>query len=166
MLAVDPEAKYESDGGPGFADLIKVMRQLHVQLSETLSLLDLFAFNYLIGNADAHAKNYSVVYRHRKSVLAPLYDAVSTVVYPELSREFAMGIGGEMRLERIGREQFAALAADCGMSPKIVLSRLDALSGRIGPAAERLAQTLDGECPSPIYGEILKVIKEQTQRIS
>lgn len=159
MLSVDPEAKYEADGGPRFADLVATLRRLHVTLDETLTLVDMFLFNYLIGNADAHAKNYSVVYRGRRPVLAPLYDAVSTEVYPELSREFAMGIGGEVRMGRIGREHFARLAEDCGMAPKLVLARLDALAGRIGPAAASVAHELAKDFPSPVYATIRDVIE-------
>ena len=65
-----------------------------------LAFLDAVAFNYLIGNADAHAKNHSVVYRGGAPVFAPLYDLVCTAVYPELSRESAMRIGGDAAFAR------------------------------------------------------------------
>lgn len=165
MLSVDPEVKYESDGGPRFADLIATMRDLHVSLNETLALVDMFCYNVLIGNADAHAKNYSIVYRNRKPELAPLYDAVSTLVYPDLSRDFAMSIGGEMSADRISRKDFESLADECGMSKKLFLARLDALSSRIVGAAAKLAAELDSVWPSPVYGEMLKVIAALEQRI-
>ena len=161
MLSVDPEAKYESDGGPRFADLIMTLRRLHAELGETLALMDMFIFNFLIGNADAHAKNYSVVYQGRRPLLAPLYDAVSTAVYPELSRDFAMGIGGEMRMGHIGRSHFVRLSEDCGMSPRLLLGRLNALSERILPEARRLAAELNREWPREAYEKIVSVIGQQ-----
>ena len=166
MLSVDPEVKYESDGGPGFSQLISTMRDLHVPLNETLALVDMLCFNFLIGNADAHAKNYSVFYRNRKPELAPLYDAVSTLVYPDLSRDFAMSIGGEMSVERIGRHGFEKLAEECAMSPKLVLARLDSLAARIADAAEKLAEELNSAWSSPVYAEILRVIDAQVERIA
>ena len=42
-----------------------------------------------------------------------------------------MGIGGEMRFSAITRANFSRIANACGVSPKLVLSRLDALCGRI-----------------------------------
>ena len=165
MLSVDPESKYESDGGPKFADLVKALRQAHATLGETLALIDMLAYNILIGNADAHAKNYSVVYRGRGLALAPLYDAVSTAVYRDLSREFAMSIGGEMRLECVGRDQFARLAEECAMSSKLFLARLDALAAAIRPAAEKVSQALSVECPSDVYAEIVNVIDSQLARL-
>ena len=47
-------------------------------------------FNTLIGNHDAHAKNFSLIYTKRGTVLAPLYDALSTAVYANLTDKMAM----------------------------------------------------------------------------
>ena len=166
MMSVDPEMKYESDGGPRFADLSMMLRRLHAALGETLALMDMFVFNFLIGNADAHAKNYSVVYRGRRPLLAPLYDAVSTAVYPDLSRDYAMGIGGETLMGRIGRDHFARLSEECGMSPQLLLGRLDAMIGRIFPAARELAADLNREWPSEVYEKIVAVIGQQLKSVS
>ena len=166
MMSVDPEMKYESDGGPRFADLSMTLRRLHAVLGETLALMDMFVFNFLIGNADAHAKNYSVVYRGRRPLLAPLYDAVSTAVYPDLSRDYAMGIGGETLMGRIGRDHFARLSEECGMSPQLLLGRLDAMIERILPAARELAAELNREWPSEVYEKIVAVIGQQLKSVS
>jgi serine/threonine-protein kinase HipA len=49
------------------------------------------AFMVLSGNADAHLKNWALVYPNGVSPrLAPLYDVVSTVVYPSLSKHSAL----------------------------------------------------------------------------
>lgn len=54
-------------------------------------------FDFLIGNHDAHGKNFSLLYvpeDDRVAVrLAPFYDLVSTVMYPELTPRMAMKIG-------------------------------------------------------------------------
>lgn len=165
MLSVHPEVKYEEDGGPGIADCINVLGRLHVPLSEMIAFLDMLIYNYLIGNADAHAKNYSVVYRNGGARLAPLYDAVSTAVYLELSRDFAMSVAGDRTFGTITRESFTRLAKDCGISPKLLLARLDNLSERILPEAGSLADELSGPFPSPVYARILAVIKNQVDSI-
>ena len=165
MMSVDPEVKYESDGGPNFADLVETMRRLHAPLGETLALIDMFLFNFLIGNCDAHAKNYSVVYRDRKPSLSPLYDAVSTLVYKELSRDFAMSVGGETAIDGIGRGHFERLATDAGMSPKLVLAHLDTLIERLPTAAKVLMDRFAKTYPSQIYAQILNVIDSQIAKV-
>lgn len=58
-----------------------------------------------------------------------------------------------------------ALVEECGMSPKLVLSRLDALAAAIRPAARKVAESLPKECPSEVYGEILKAIDRQIDQV-
>ena len=87
-------------------------------------------------------------------------------VYPDLSRDFAMSIGGEMSVERIGRHGFEKFAEECAMSPKLVLARLDSLAARIADAAEKLAEELNSAWSSPVYAEILRVIDAQVERIA
>ena len=141
------------------------MRRLHAPLGETLALIDMFLFNFLIGNCDAHAKNYSVVYRDRKPSLSPLYDAVSTLVYKELSRDFAMSVGGEMAIDGIERGHFDRLATDSGMSPKLVLAHLNALIERLPTAAKALMDRFVTKYPAPIYEQIVDVIDSQIAKV-
>jgi serine/threonine-protein kinase HipA len=59
-------------------------------------LLDDVIFNVIVGNNDAHGKNFSLLYRHGSPGepdirLSPLYDVVSTVYYPELSSTWQCG---------------------------------------------------------------------------
>lgn len=165
MLSVDPEVKYEEDGGPGIVRCFDALSRQHVPLNEIFRFLDMVLFNYLIGNADAHAKNYSVVYQNGVR-LAPLYDAVSTLVYPDLSREFAMSVADDRSFEEITRNSFADLAPRCGLSPKLVLAHLDDLAKRIVPAAHALSDGLAVNWPSPVYPKIVAIIEKQATRIS
>ena len=165
VLSVDPETKYEADGGPSVANCMGAMRRMRMPTTSQLAFIDSILFNYFIGNADAHAKNISVVYRGEGAVLAPLYDLVSTAVYPELSREMAMGIGGDMDFAVISRESFSKMARDCGISPKLVLSRLDAMGLRIVAAAERIAAECVVPWPSAIYGKIVETIKAHAMHV-
>jgi hypothetical protein len=60
---------------------------------ELLNLLDAAIFNHLIGNIDAHGKNFLLLYPDKEVRLAPLYDLISTTYYPELYNDMAIGIG-------------------------------------------------------------------------
>ena len=77
-----------------------------------------------------------------------------------------MGIGGETLMGRIGRDHFARLSEDCGMSPQLLLGRLDAMIGRILPAARELAVDLIREWPSEVYEKIVAVIGQQLKSVS
>jgi len=97
-LGLPPHLKYQNEGGPSLAQCFALVREISsAPAPDVLHLLDAVTFNLLIGNNDAHGKNFSFLYdtsggRHRIR-LAPLYDLVSTAYYPELSPKMAMKIG-------------------------------------------------------------------------
>ncbi len=81
------------------------------------------AFMILSGNADAHAKNWSLIYPDRvRARLSPLYDVVSTVAYPSLHRTLPLGFvqpedpvrAKRIVLEAITYRDFRELAEQAG----------------------------------------------------
>ena len=81
----------------------------------------LLAVNILIGNGDAHLKNWSVIYRDKVTPqLAPAYDLVSTIHYVQ-NDSLALNLGGEKRFESIDESHFNRLARRMEAPPKFVL---------------------------------------------
>ncbi len=121
-LGVDPDAKYESEGGPGLRDAFAlVTRTSGRPLVDRRNLLTWVLLNRLIGNADAHGKNVSLLHGGRRSSdaprLAPFYDLVCTAVYPELSQKPAMKVGGEARWDRIEARHWRRFAEAVDIGP-------------------------------------------------
>ena len=166
MLGIDGESKYESEGGPSVATSMRALREMRLGLRHEMRFLDMIAFHVLIGNADAHGKNFAILYEGGKAGLAPVYDALCTSVYPTLSRESAMSVGGERRLDRIGRKDFARMAVEIGVAPALVLRRLDAITKRIVAAAKGLRAEYSALHPSPVLGEIEAVVERQAARLA
>jgi serine/threonine-protein kinase HipA len=75
-----PQQKYEEQGGPALRDFAAVLRDFG-DPADVITLLRRTAVNMAVGNADAHAKNFSVLHEPDSSIikLAPLYDVMSTV---------------------------------------------------------------------------------------
>ncbi len=79
------------------------------------------AFNVLIGNADAHLKNWSLIYRDtRAAQLAPAYDLVSTVPYIP-NDGLALSIAGTKVFAEIDVERFRRLAEKAGLPVRLVV---------------------------------------------
>ena len=77
--------------------------------------------NILIGNGDAHLKNWSLIYRDTvRPQLAPAYDLVSTIQYVE-NDSLALTPDGEKRFEAIDETHFDRLARRMEGPPKFVL---------------------------------------------
>lgn len=99
LTGVLPDQKYEADGGPGLADLFAQVDAHSVRpAADRLRLVNWLVFNFLIGNADAHAKNLSLLCGPGgKLTLAPAYDLLALGYWENLSDKMAMAIGGERR---------------------------------------------------------------------
>lgn len=99
-LSILPENKYEEDGGPSIRKISSLLLdKTKLPLSSLKEFAKATVFNYLIGNCDAHGKNFSLLYTSQPSSprLAPLYDLTSTTIYPHLKRNMAMKIGNEKK---------------------------------------------------------------------
>jgi serine/threonine-protein kinase HipA len=69
-------------------------------------------FNTLIGNGDAHLKNWSLIYRDpRRPVLSPAYDFVATFVYQpqDHTEDLGLAFNGSKSFEAVGPTAFARL---------------------------------------------------------
>lgn len=134
-LGIAPEKKYAKEEGPTFKTSFALVRDACARpATEVLKLLDAALFNLIIGNADAHGKNFSLLYRPGGAKLAPLYDLMSTVAYPHIATGMAMKFGGARTLDEMDADTFARFAADTGLAAPFVRRR-----------AVDLAKTVDGK---------------------
>lgn len=94
---------------------------------------------YLLGNADAHGKNVSFFSQPHGLSLAPFYDIVSTVQYPDLDHELAMAIGDEFALETIGPYAWADFALRVNVPRQALVREMRRMAGVARKQAPELA---------------------------
>jgi serine/threonine-protein kinase HipA len=124
-----PEHKYAAEGGPTFKTGFALLRRVSKQpASNILALLDAAIFNVIIGNCDAHGKNFSLLYPAGETRLAPLYDLMSTVAYPEVSNRMAMKLGGASSSDDVKGDTWATFAKDVGLGVPFVRGRVRELA--------------------------------------
>lgn len=148
-LGSPSDRKYEAEGGPGLPELFSTLRESSaVPAVDLPRLLDAVTFNLLIGNHDAHAKNYSIIYDEAGAAsLAPLYDLVSTFAYRavdrQLSAKLAMKIGGEYRADRVMARHLNRFFDQCQLNPVAARRRMTEIIGRSIGEAEKLVGEFD-----------------------
>jgi len=131
-LGIPPELKYQQEGGPNLKKCFALVRRISaVSGPDILRLFDAVVFSFLIGNSDAHGKNFSFLYHNGGARLAPLYDLVCTQAYPELSPDLAMKIGDERTPSRIFAKDWRKFfkAAEFGQSTAV--QRIQSVASRI-----------------------------------
>jgi len=91
----------------------------------------LVVFNFALGNADAHLKNFSLLERPEGLRLSPAYDLLNSLLYP-FSRETALAIGGKKRqFDTLSRALVEQLGRDIGLPKAAVELALKDLAKRL-----------------------------------
>ena len=166
MLGIDPKRKYEALGGPGIVASFRLLGELSVSAADRLEFIDRLIFNFLVGNGDAHGKNFSVLYLDGVATLAPMYDVMSTAVYPDVGRRMAMKIDGEYAFKWITIGKFTRMAAKVGVSEKMMLREIAKVSRRVRREAPLVARHCQRKWPSMVYPEIEAGIASRLGQLS
>lgn len=136
ILNIPPEMKYENEGGPSLVDCFHAMdgwiRAGKMPGVDKLRLLKLVIYNYIIGNTDAHGKNFSVLYQRQGMILAPCYDLLCTMVYSLNGKDkMAMKLGGEYQHQMIQKKHWEKLALKIGFKPKFLFQQIKKVANDI-----------------------------------
>lgn len=117
VFGLHPEKKYERASYRNLAEV------LWAETGEAgvVEFIRRLVFNALIGNADMHLKNWSLIYPDgRNAALAPGYDFVSTIAYLPDTR-MALTLGRSKAMADLSLEQLAYFAAKARLPEKPVL---------------------------------------------
>jgi len=170
-LGVPPESKYETEGGPSLENMFEVLaRGSRSPLPDKRDLIRWIIFNFIIGNADSHAKNVSfllgAIGENSAPRLAPFYDLVCTRIYGGLSSKMAQKIGGEYRPGFLARRHWERFANIIGVNfnylSTVGLELCATVEKLAGPLAGDLGDSLGGE---EILEKIAEVIGKRTDRL-
>lgn len=137
LLNLYPSEKYRVSLREVAAAIAKVSLAPKVEMAR---LCELVAYCYLIGNADLHAKNVSVVWNPatRGFELTPAYDLVCTAAFPRLVTRMALLMDGKD--DNFKRADFATFFGRHGLSAGVVETILDRLAKGIAPALEKVGE--------------------------
>ena len=162
-LGIVSEHKYQNEGGPGLAQAFALLRSAsRPSAPHTLKLLDYVVFNALIGNHDAHGKNFSLLYTPAGAVLTPLYDALCTAVYPTLTEKMAMKIGSKYKFSEVQVRHWEQFAKEAELSPAQVKKRILGIAKRLPDLARATKDTFESQGNGhPIIDQIVTLIDQR-----
>ncbi len=161
-LGIMSTSKYQNDGGPGIADIFKTISDIcTVPALESQKFFRYVLFNYLVGNCDSHGKNYSLLYKNRRVELSPLYDVVSTVIYPELTEKLSMKIGKHYEIQKVTEEDFSLLAETLNIKYSVLSKIFDDFGKKYTKAFDGLKA--DEKVSADIANSIFEVVESRFQ---
>lgn len=134
--------KYESDGGPTFAQNYQLVKNNSTApIPDLNQLLKWLVYNLVIGNNDSHSKNLAFLQTEEGIRLAPFYDLLSTSIYKEIGQNFAFKIGGQSLWFKLKRRLFDKLSAELELKddylPKLGIKLLGVIEKRLPEIIEK-----------------------------
>ena len=140
-LGIAPTHKY----APTVKQVLAVLAPVDADGELARGFLSQLVFNTIVGNADAHAKNYSVLIRPDGLEWAPLYDVVPVGLYPELDQQLAMPIAGARRSSAVSLDHWRKLARTTGRDPDRMVATVRAVAGRVADLNDHAWDALDAD---------------------
>lgn len=163
-LGVPPTRKCESEGGLGLPHLFDVLRGPFVDRPAVAinAVVQWVAFNYLIGNLDAHAKNIAFLMRGQRAEVAPFFDLLCVEAYLPRAT-MAMGIAGENKPGWVEGIHWDAMAFEARVAPRLVRSVLKKTVDQIHDGVSRVIgdERLNADEREFVRSRILPVIEER-----
>ncbi len=152
-----PSKKYEGDGGPSLAQMAAILKAFDKNSLETL--VQAITLNVIVGNGDAHGKNFSLLHSPNGRVrFAPLYDVLSTLLYDDDT--LAMHIDDVRRTTRVTTQRIVNEAVSWGVAPGRAGELVGEMLGRIPNAVAHAADETPG-----VPERLLEIIGEQLRAV-
>ncbi|MGI4936443.1 MAG: type II toxin-antitoxin system HipA family toxin [Janthinobacterium lividum] len=173
-LGVPPHLKYESDGGPGLADLAAVLRGSERAPEDLTTLLGSQVLFWLLAAPDGHAKNFSIkLLAGGRYQLTPLYDVMSiwpiegggANQYALHKARLAMALLGKNKHYRFAdaqRRHFNSTAAKCFLradAEEVIELVLERTAGAIDAVAARLPSAFPPSVADMIFAGLVRNAK-------
>lgn len=144
LLQVGSDWKYQRNAGlVSLPRLVAALRGLRVSGRDLLELQRWVMFNYLIGNADAHAKNMSVLIDDAGYRLAPFYDLLCVQAYGD--HRLALFIGDEEEFSAVGAHSWEAFCKDCGFRYEQTMMEFRRMTAAVLKAWARVRDVLQAD---------------------
>lgn len=120
------DGKYDSSYEEAATAIERFSARARIDLARYFRLV---VFNLVLGNADAHLKNFSLLESADGLRLSPAYDLINTLVYPNYERTVALEIGGKKRpFDTLNRALIETLGVSIGLPARAVAQSIDGLA--------------------------------------
>jgi serine/threonine-protein kinase HipA len=154
--------------GVSFEVLFNRVEQTVNKAAARMTLLRWALFQFLIGNSDAHGKNFSFFVHREGLEPAPWYDLVSVVQYPGIAHELAMAWGDAFSLPEVTAFALADFAQRCGVDRQLLkreARRMAKLATEHAPLQAQAPDYID-EAERAFAGQLRDFIVGQGARLT
>jgi serine/threonine-protein kinase HipA len=175
-LGCPPSAKYEMEGGPGMADVLRVLEGSSQAMADRRTFLRAQLLFWLLAATDGHAKNFSLFHERGGTYrLTPFYDVLSA--WPIIGRgpnripwpkaKLAMAVrskNAHWKLAEIHRRHWENLGRTSGLVDGVAW--IDEIIQLTPKVIEQVQDALPPDFPGSVVEAVCFGMREQVARLS
>ena len=167
-LSVPPTQKYQSDGGPGMAAILDLLKGSDNPAEDQTIFLKAQLVFWLIAATDGHAKNFSIFLGPGGTFyLTPLYDVLTAqpsfdsrqIERKQMKLAMSAGKSRHYRIDTILGRHFVETGEQAGLPKSLVLSACHDIAGNAEKAMARLEAALPAGFPESIHTSVSAAVK-------
>ena len=172
-LSIPPTRKYQTEGGPGIVDIVKLLGASDRPGQDQLAFFKSQIIFWLVGATDGHAKNFSLaLLPGGRFHLTPFYDvltvqpSVDVAQVPQKAFRLAMSIGaGRYRIADIHGRHFVEIGRAAGLGPVVIRQALSEVRASAEQVRARMEAVLPPEFPEAIHTSVQTAIESRLERL-
>lgn len=172
-LSVPPTRKYQSEGGPGIVDIVRLLGASDRSGHDQLAFFKSQIIFWLIGATDGHAKNFSLaLLPGGRFHLTPFYDVLTIQPsvdhrrIPQKAFRLAMSVGaGRYRVSEVHGRHFVEVARSAGLGPAVIRQTLDEVREAAERIGERVKALLPDDFPQTLHASVQAAIASRLVRL-
>lgn len=179
ILGLKPSEKYQGENNTNTLNkMFKIINEYTLSGNmagiEKIYFFKLIIFNFIIGNNDAHCKNYSIIhYEDGKKELSPGYDLISTEVYNNSNYNKSLNIKSAIFLHKnknnsryITLNDLVKIGTEyANFSEKYSIQIINEIINNIQSKKLDLSKDLTGKYNNNIFNEINVIIDYNIKKI-
>ncbi|MEZ0497505.1 type II toxin-antitoxin system HipA family toxin [Sphingomonas sp. IW22] len=173
-LGVPPARKYQSDGGPSAAGILKLLQQADEPVDDQAAFFRAIILFWLIGATDGHGKNFSIFLRPGgRYALTPFYDVLTAQPafdrrqIPHRSFRLAMSAGKSRKYKilDISGRHFVETGLEGGMGRAMIFAAIRDVLDNAVSASERALARMPEDFATEIHESVRAAIGERLARL-
>jgi serine/threonine-protein kinase HipA len=173
-LSVPPTLKYQSDGGPGIENILRLLRGSDEPLADQRLFMKANIVFWLLGATDGHAKNFSVFLSPGgRFHMTPLYDVISAqpsvdskqIPWKQFRLAMSFGTKPHYQMRQIAPRHFQQTGERAGIGIAAVQSIMDELRNETSAAIDSVVSDLPREFPEKIASSIVAGVKRRIRAL-
>ena len=173
-LSIPAAQKYQSEGGPSAADILKQINAADRPQRDQLAFFKSQIIFWLIGAADGHGKNFSLFLRPGgRFELTPFYDVLSVQPVVDAGRirhrnfrlAMSVGAGRNYRILNVEGRHFVETGKEAGLGQALIRQALDEVRRDAVKALERARAAMPADFHDDIHQSVSRAVAHRLPRL-